>query len=373
MGARIIRGKLEEVMPTLEPESFDLIHADPPYYRVLGEAWDRQWPTREAFLSWLGTILDGFSRLLKPSGSLYVWCSHQSAAAVEELVVRPRFEVLSSITWDKSARPPAYGLPTRQQNGAWSPEEARVWHNVTERCIFAGVKGAEHQTKQGTYGRQEATLWAQVSEPLRAYLIRERDAAGLKNRDVDAFLGTNGMAGHYFGASQWNLPTEDAYRKIQEHCRGHFLRPWSSMRKEQNGLRQEFEGLRQEGLRQEFEELRRPFRATGTDATNVWKHAPAPLEPGRHPAEKPVPMMVDIVRTSTREGARVLDAFAGSGAMSAACIDEGRDVVAVEDSATWCADIKRRNALHEAAKGGEMPPLEMRPITGPLFDEEGRG
>lgn len=55
-------------------------------------------------------------------------------------------------------------------------------------------------------GRIEKT-----SEELRLYLVHARDAAGLSSSDVDRLLGTNGMAGHYFGRSQWEFPTRENY------------------------------------------------------------------------------------------------------------------------------------------------------------------
>lgn len=54
------------------------------------------------------------------------------------------------------------------------------------------------------------------SERLRQYLIDARDRSGVKSSDVDKHLGTNGMAGHYFGRSQWEFPTRENYIKMQE-------------------------------------------------------------------------------------------------------------------------------------------------------------
>ena len=54
------------------------------------------------------------------------------------------------------------------------------------------------------------------SDELRQYLIDARNAAGLRSRDIDKHLGANGMAGHYFGRSQWEFPTREAYEKMQE-------------------------------------------------------------------------------------------------------------------------------------------------------------
>ena len=53
------------------------------------------------------------------------------------------------------------------------------------------------------------------SEELRLYLVSARDAAGLTSADVDKLLGTNGMAGHYFGRSQWEFPTRENYDKMR--------------------------------------------------------------------------------------------------------------------------------------------------------------
>lgn len=51
-------------------------------------------------------------------------------------------------------------------------------------------------------------------ERLRNYLIEQRNKNKLKSIDVDKYLGTKGMAGHYFGRSQWEFPTRENYNKL---------------------------------------------------------------------------------------------------------------------------------------------------------------
>lgn len=51
---------------------------------------------------------------------------------------------------------------------------------------------------------------------MRQFLRAALKASGKRAKDIDKHLGTNGMAGHYFGASQWSFPTEDAYNKMRE-------------------------------------------------------------------------------------------------------------------------------------------------------------
>ena len=51
-------------------------------------------------------------------------------------------------------------------------------------------------------------------ERLRNYLIEQRNKNKLKNIDIDKYLDTNGMRGHYFGRSQWEFPTRENYNKL---------------------------------------------------------------------------------------------------------------------------------------------------------------
>lgn len=342
---KIIKGELPECLEDEADESFDLIMADPPYFRVLAESWDRQWKTRVEYLSWLGGVLDGFRRVLKPNGSLYVWASSEMAAYVEVEAVAPRFGVLSSIAWAKAHADLPPGDPRMTAFKARDFESQRTYFDETERVIFAEHRGADSVALgESGYGAEMANLRGDVIEPLRAYLEDERQAAGVTPGEVNAALESQ-MAGHYFGRSQRALPTAEAYAKLQALFNldgdGH--------------------------LRREYEDLRRPFFANRDGFTNVWTYAPAEIVKGRHPAEKPLDMMLDIVRASTREGARVLDAFAGSGTMTAACVDLGRDVVAIEMDAELCADIERRADRHAAARTGGLHRVEMKPIVGPLF------
>jgi len=46
----VYHGDSLEILPHLEP--VDLIVTDPPYYKVKGEWWDRQWDKPAQFLEW---------------------------------------------------------------------------------------------------------------------------------------------------------------------------------------------------------------------------------------------------------------------------------------------------------------------------------
>ena len=54
----------------------------------------------------------------------------------------------------------------------------------------------------------------QTSEELRAYLCDALKQSGLTQSEVNRRLNTQ-MASHYFGASQWEFPTQEEYKKMQ--------------------------------------------------------------------------------------------------------------------------------------------------------------
>jgi site-specific DNA-methyltransferase (adenine-specific) len=123
------------------------------------------------------------------------------------------------------------------------------------------------------------------------------------------------MAGHYFGASQWALPTEDAYAKLR-----HLFN---------NGPGHEY-------LRRDYEDLRRPFNVTRFDPfTDVWTFRTVQPRPGKHPCQKPQSLLRHIISSSTRPGAVVLDSFAGSGATGQACLALGREFIGIERCPHW--------------------------------------
>lgn len=59
------------------------------------------------------------------------------------------------------------------------------------------------------------TFTKEQEAAIRQYLRDALKKSGRKAKDVDRLLGTNGMAGHYFGASQWAFPTREAYAKMR--------------------------------------------------------------------------------------------------------------------------------------------------------------
>ena len=315
-------GDCLDVLRTLPDCSVDAVVTDPPYYRVKGEDWDRQWDNPEAFLAWLDQVAEEWQRVLKPNGSLYCFASPQMAARVEVMLGR-RFQVLNALVWLK---------PQGRHNGACK-EDLRCFFPATERIIFAEQFGADGAAMGGSgYSGACDELRGFVFERLRLYLDSEREAAGFTVRQVaEAFQvksgsrTVTGMAGHWFSRVQWTLPTAENYAWLQD------LFSYEYLRREYEDLRREYEDLRRE-----YEDLRRPFNVTCFDQfTDVWTFRTVQPRPGKHPCEKPQALLRHIIGSSTKPGAVVLDSFAGSGATGQACLALGREFIGIERCPHW--------------------------------------
>jgi site-specific DNA-methyltransferase (adenine-specific) len=308
-------GDCLEVLRTMPNCSVDAVVTDPPYYRVKGEDWDRQWDSPEAFLAWLDQVAEQWQRVLKPNGSLYCFASPQMAARVE-VILRERFQVLNALVWLK---------PQGRQDGACK-EHLRSFFSATERIIFAEQFGADGAAMGGSgYSGACDELRGFVFEPLRLYLDSERKASGFTVHQVaEAFQvksgsrTVTGMAGHWFSRVQWTLPTAENYAWLQD------LFNYEHLRRDY------------EDLRRDYEDLRRPFNVTRFDPfTDVWTFRTVQARPGKHPCEKPQALLRHIISSSTRPGAVVLDSFAGSGATGQACLALGREFIGIERCPHW--------------------------------------
>ncbi len=329
----IDHARAEDWTPTLVDGSVQLLILDPPYFRVMAEAWDRQWKTAAEYLGWLGEQADEWRRVLAPNGSLYVFASPEMAARVEVLVIAERFEVLNRIRWMKED-----GWHKKAKK-----EELRAYLSPWEEVIFAELP--------------------EDASRIRAYLNQEREAAGFSVQDVaEAWrvrtgnANRTGMAGHWFSAVQWALPTAEVYGWLREQ----FNRDG-----DYKHLRRDYKHLRRD-----YKHLRRPFEVSAdVPHTDVWTYPTVEPGPGRHPCEKPLPMLRDMIRASSRQGDLVVDTFAGSGSTCAAAIDTGRKFAGCEMGADWVELGNDRAERHLSIV--ERRPVEgKRPagtISGPLF------
>lgn len=280
----LVHGDCRLVVPTLDPGSVDLIAADPPYFKVKGEAWDRQWDKPAEFITWLGGIFEQWQRVLAGNGSVYCFASPQMAWAVEG-ELQKWFRVLTNIRWRK---PPF----------------------ATKAEMF------EKDDLRSPFPASETILFAEHHAPWADYIEVARRKVGLSRQDVSQHV-----VGTRSGAC-WNW--EAGIRLPEpEHWRG----------------------LSEILDLPDYETVVRPFNAT-PDApyTDVWDFptVSATRNPGKHPCEKPVAMMEHIIALSSREDSLTCDPFAGGGSTLVAAKQLSQRAIGIEKEAKYCRRAANR-------------------------------
>lgn len=285
---------------TLPDDCIDLIVTDPPYFKVKSCDWDNQWENVTVYLSWIDKMLSEFWRVLKPNGSLYLFCGSKLAADIE-ILVRERFYLLNHIIWAKPSG------PWKRQH----KESLRCYFPTTERILFAEHYQSPYRGKESEYLQRSYELKENIFKSLIEYFKQARNLLGITAKEIHQATGKQ-MASHWFSYSQWQLPSKTDYLKLQnlfqrvareKESANPLMREYSMLMYEQGTLRREYHEL----IKQ-YQSLRRPFFVTvDVPYTDVWHYPPVQYYPGKHSCEKPSAMMEHIIKSSSREGDLVAD------------------------------------------------------------------
>lgn len=324
-------GDCREIVPAL-PEIADLLLTDPPYSQVRPEAWDR------INQSQLCRMLDELFRAVRPmlshNAAVYVFAWPTNAGMIEYIMTR-HFNVLNHIVWSKRDQ---NGLKIGIVNKAHLPE-LRNYFPETERIIFAEQRGAD-----GAYNRNIQALGNEIFRPIIEYFRKARRDSGLSGAEIRSKMFE--LTGrryvferHAFSYSQWEFPSEEqflaaaTFLPLGDH--GDALLSYRKARETY------------EALRVKYEHVRRFHLARKRNYTDLWQYRTIkPGDPERiHPCQKPLDMLCDIIETSTRPGALVLDCFAGSGQTAVAARKTGRRCILIERDPEYCRAIARRLSL----------------------------
>ena len=271
-----------DYLATLADDSVDLIATDPPYFKVKDLPWDNAWKNERSFISWLERVVIEFARVLKPTGSMYLFTNPYLGGEIEHMASR-HFKVLNHLIW-------------RKPSGKWGhchKESLRKYFPQTERIIFA------ESLKSNGF----------AYEPIYQYMKQALEGSRLTQAQINKKLG-NKMAGHWFGKSQFTIPSAQNYAALQD------LLPKLNM--SYQDLYRWYADLRASKARRFFAVSKEvPF-------TDVWDFKCVQYYPGKHPCEKPPLMMEHIIASSSQPGDLVIDPFMGSGATAKAAVKLGR-------------------------------------------------
>ncbi len=163
-GFTLYEGDSLEILERMEPEQFDVIFADPPYFLSNGGItcqngrmvsvdkgrWDRSEgvaANHEFNLRWLAAC----QRLLKPNGSMWVSGTHHVIYSIGFAMQTLGFKILNDIAWFKVNPPPNLSC--------------RYFTHGTETIIWAGRDEKTRHTfnyqlmKEMNDGKQMKNLW----------------------------------------------------------------------------------------------------------------------------------------------------------------------------------------------------------------------
>ena len=314
-GVTLYHGDCREILQGLG-QQFQTVMTDPPYGKVRGD-FDQAWTNRRAMLADVTQWRDAIVDRMTANATLW-WFAWPSLAGMIEAHIAEKLNPLAHVVWKKPA-----SLAQKH-----CPEGRRAPGPETERILMFEQYGADSWALGETgYAHKCDEARGLVFEPLRAYLAGERDRAGFTTRQVaEAYQQktgsrtVTGMAGHWFEAVQWALPTQENYTWLRGLLGDDFLR-------------REYEDLRRE-----YEDLRRYFALkTGQPKTDIWEFPIATADERLgHPTPKPLALMRFMVDISVRPGTAILDPFAGSGTTLLAARLEGRQAVGIEISERYC-------------------------------------
>ncbi len=170
--AELYEGDSLELLEQFEPESFDVIFADPPYFLSNGGTtckngrrvavnkgkWDRSRGADEnhAFNTrWL----EACQRLLTPNGTIWVSGTHHVIFSVGFAMQQLGYKVLNEVIWEKPNPPPNLSC--------------RYFTHSTEIVLWASRdKKAKHyfdypQMKEINEGKQMKNVWRFTAPPKR--------------------------------------------------------------------------------------------------------------------------------------------------------------------------------------------------------------
>ncbi len=356
----LYKGDCREVLREVAPGSVALLLTDPPYgikvesdqFADAATDWDDGDPTEL-----IDAMLAAARPCMKTNGAFYVFGHPGQFMNARQQYTRAGFMPLQELVWVKTA---SGALPNQSRVNKQHPEALRTYFPETERVLFGEVMATgrteEKDAERAWHLREEKEHDAKM-KPLVAYFKAELAKTTLTVADVCRLMkertGKGPICGHYFSGHQFVLPTEEMYGHLREVLNAHLkpgvvacqARDFAALGREYASLKAEYQSLKGEWqeLRDQWEALRRPHFAQPRTKSDVLRYNVVAIDKRvGHPCEKPVDLLADLIKTSTRPGDTVLDCFAGSGATGIAAKVTGRRAVLIEQEESYCRIIRRR-------------------------------
>ena len=304
----------DQVAKLMNGEKADMAHNDPPY----GMKKEKEGVLNDNLN--YNDLLDFNSEWivlqfmhLKENGSWYCWGIDEPLMDIYSKILKPyiaeqKATFRNLLTWDKG-------------NGqGQNSENTRSYAIADEKCLFVmmGVQGFNNN----------ADNYFEGFEPLRNWLVKEKEKSGLKNDEITKLTTTTHT--HYWSKSQWVFPTKEHYNSLKFASNG------KAFNKEYEEIKKEYEEIKKE-----YYSTRAYFNNTHDNFNNVWKfdrHIRQGDE-GGHATPKPIPLCERAIKSSCPDNGLVLDMFLGSGSTMVASHQLNRKCYGIELDPKYCQVI----------------------------------
>lgn len=296
MKNRVILGDCTEELKKLDSNSVDLIIADPPYFKVIGEKWDYQWKTEKEYIEWCLEWISEVSRVLRLGGTFYCFGYFRTLALLVPYFDELGLDLRQQILVDKGMRAVS-GRATKKY---------RLFPNTTESILFI--------TKDN-------------KKFVKPFLKERQQALGLKSKEINEGLGVKsnggGMWSIYTGKNVCEqFPTKELWSKLEKVL--DFKLPYESVAQTFNP---------QMGV------------------TDIWRDIDFYKEKRVHSTQKPLKLIQRLILASSNEGDIVLDPFAGSGSTAIAALQLKRNFITIEADEAYYKEVLNRIEIVENPLG----------------------
>jgi len=343
---KLICGDNLEVLPTLDPESVDLIYIDPPFFsnRNYAVVWhdeaevqtfkDRWAGGIEVFIDWMRHRVRELHRVLKPTGSFYLHCDwhagHYLKVMCDDIFGIGNFR--NDIIWKRSQTRSSISKIYKHSHDVllFYTKSSKYTFNIQYKPLSDGsMKTYNKQDKRGRY--QAVPLL--VSE-------KRNGETGKIWRGVDPNKhGKNG--------SHW-ITTPD---KLDEYEKtGLVIWP-----KKSGGLpRLKYYLHENKGV---------PIGDLWDDIDLITSSSSEALG---YPTQKPEELLARVINTSSNKGHIILDSFCGCGTSLAVAQILGRNWTGIDVSPSAVALVKKRlgslgvNKTNTDISGMPMTPKDVK-------------
>ena len=265
----------------------DLIIADTPYYKEVGEKWDYQWRTEQDYIDWSVQWLSAAYDMLRIGGSMYLFGYFRTLALLLPKLKEIGFSLRQQIVIDKGLKAVA-GRATKNY---------KMFPCTTESVLLL--------TKDNIRFSRE-------------FLKKRQLELGLTSKEINQSLGVKSNGGGMWSIYTGNnvceqFPTRDIWDKLQSVLKFNI----------------------------DYDKIAQTFHPQ-MGLTDVWTDIDFYSEKRWHPNQKPLKLIERLIETSSNPFDKVIDPFGGSGSTLLASEKLNRQAFIVEQDERYVKAMVER-------------------------------